>query len=512
MNENKKIFKNSAILYVRLFVTSIIGLFTSRIIINSLGISDFGLYSVVGGIVVLIAFFNNAMSSTTYRYIAYELGKGNLESVKKVFNISLVIHICLAILVALLAETVGEYYIRNYLNVSAGKVPDALFVLRFSALSILFSVVSIPFQGLITAQEKFSVQATIEIFRSLLSLSVAFLIIYYLGNRLRLYAVLTAIVVLIPPLLYFLYSKIKYSEIVGWSFQRDKDKYKEMIGFSGWIMLGGIASLSKVQGSALFINSFFGTILNASFGIANQVNSIVLMFSQNLGQAAIPQITKSISRGNTDRSTNLVSYISKYSFFLMLMPSLPILLETNYLLTLWLGKVPEFTMVFCQLMIINALIDSLLSGIPAAIHATGKIKYFQIILSITSLISLPIAYILFKIGFPPASILVIYIVTSLINVIFCQILLKKLINFDVKYFMRISYLKILYVLAFVSPLFLIRNLFNDGLPRFLLLSFFSIIWFLIAVYKVGLENREREIISTILSKYQIFRFKRRFNL
>lgn len=503
MHNNIKILKNSAILYVRLITTSVIGLFTSRFVIQSLGASDFGLYSVVGSIVVMMAFLNTVMISTTYRYIAFEMGKGRNGDVKKVFNISLVIHVCLAFVVVIFAATFGELYIHKYLNVHTDKISDALFVFRFSILATFFSIISIPYQGLITAQEKFSVQATIEILRSILALGVAVIIIYYLGNRLRLYAALTAIVMLVPPLLFFLYSKIKYTEIVQWNFQRDRSKYKEMIGYSGWIMIGAGASVGKVQGSALIINSFFGTILNASFGIANQVNSIILMFSHNLSNAAIPQITKSFSSGNTDRTISLVSYISKYSFFLMLLPALPILLETNYLLTLWLGEVPKYTSIFCQFMILNALIDCLGAGIPAAVQATGKIKYFQIILSTTSLLSLPAAYILFKFGFPPYAIIVTYIITALINVVVRQVLLKKLINFNVKTFLKISYLKILYVTALVVPLFLIRNLFHEGLSRFTFLSSFSVIWFLIAVYLVGLGKKERKLISTIFKKRHI---------
>lgn len=498
MNDNTKIFKNSAILYARLLITSVIGLFTSRFVIQSLGSSDFGLYNVVGGMVFLMAFLNIVMTSTTYRYIAFELGRGNLEGVKKVFNISLVIHLCLVGVVIIFAETVGEYYITNYLNIQTNKIPDALFVFRFSLLGIAFSIISIPFQGLITAQENFSVQAVIEILRSLLSLCFAITIFYFLGNRLRLYSILSAIVMFLPALLFFLYSKKKYAEIVQWKFQRDKDKYKEMIGFSGWIMIGAGASVGKVQGAALIINSFFGTILNASFGIANQVNNIVIMFAQNLGQAAIPQITKSFSSGDTNRTLKLVSYISKYSFFLMLLPALPIILEIDYILTLWLGVVPKNTSIFVQLMIINALIDCLMAGIPAAIQASGKIKYFQIILSTISLLSLPFSYFLFKVGYPTYSILLTYIFTALVNVIICQVLLKKLINFNIKYFLKISYLKIFYVLAYISPVFFIRSLFQDGLTRFILLSTFAVIIVLIAVYHVGLEKKEKELLSSLI--------------
>lgn len=500
MSGNTRIIKNSGILYIRLLTTSIIGLIATRILLQSLGVSDFGLYSVVGGIVVMMGFLNTVMVSTTYRYIAFELGKGNLVGVNQIFNISLVIHLSLALLLILFAETLGRFYIQHYLNVPFDRVDDAMFVFRFSVLGAFFSIISIPFQGLITAQEKFLIRASIEIFRSLLRLGAVLIILSYLGNRLRLYSVLMMIVMMTPPILFFLYSRKKYPSIIRWNFQRNIDKYKEMIGFSGWILLGAGASVGKVQGAALIINSFFGTILNASFGIATQINSIVLMFSRNLGQAAIPQITKSYSSGNLERTIQLAFYISKYSFFLMLLPALPILLETDFILGLWLKEVPQYTSVFINLMIINALIEVTYAGIPAAVHATGNIKWFQIILSAISLLSLPAAYILFSLGYPPYSILVTYIVSSIVGIIVRLFLLKTIINFNVKEFIKKSYLKIFYVAISVAPLFFIRNLYQESITRFIIISMLAVIWVLTAVYVVGIEKNEKVTISTILMK------------
>ena len=499
-NDNILILKNSGILFLRLLCTSIISLIASRFIIRSLGPSDYGLYSVVGSVVVMMAFLNGTLTTMSYRYIAFEMGKGNNKGVNRVFNISLVISLCLALLVLLLTETIGVYYINNYLNVAPGKLSDALFVLRFSTYAIFFSIVSIPYQGLVTAQEQFATQAIIEIVRSLLAFLVALTIVYYAGNRIRLYALLIAIVNIVPALLFFTYCKRKYNEIVKWNFQRGKNKYKEMLSFSGWILLGGITSIGQTSGTALIINAFFGTVLNAAFGIANQVNSIVLMFARNLGQAAIPQITKSFSSGNTKRTISLAAYISKYTCFLMLLPALPILLETEFLLTLWLGDLPPYTVIFCQLMIINALIGGLGGGLPAITQATGKIKYFQIILSTTSLLSLPIAYFLFKAGYPPFSIVVAFIATAAINVVVWQILLKKIIDFDVRFFIKTAYLKISYVTVLTVPLFFIRDFFPAGFSRLILFSLFAVIWLSTAIYFVGIESKEREMIGQILNK------------
>ena len=256
IKDNILILKNSAILYFRLVFTSIIGLIASRFVIQGLGASDFGLYSVVGGIVVMLAFLNTVMVSTTYRFITFEMGKGGVAGVNEVFNISLVIHLSLAIFVLILAETAGVFYVKNYLNIEPGKTADALFVMRFSALATFFSVASIPFQGLVTAHEKFAVRATIEIIRSLLAFFAA-IIIFYSDDKLRLYAILIAVANGTPSLLFFAYCKKRYKDITKWKFQKDRSKYREMLGFSGWIMIGAAASVGKIQGAALIINAFF---------------------------------------------------------------------------------------------------------------------------------------------------------------------------------------------------------------------------------------------------------------
>ena len=499
-SDNRLIFNNTIILYFRMIISSVIGLFTTRFVLQALGSSDFGLYNVIGGLVVMMAFLNGVMVSTTYRYIAYEMGKGNNKGIIKVFNISLVIHLGMAFLVLVLSETAGVYYIKHYLNVSADNVGDALFVFRFSAYATIFYIISVPYLGLITAHEKFAARAMIEIIRNVLMFFVAIIIIFYLGNKLRLYALLVFFVNIVPTALFYYYCKRKYREIVKWKFQKDRGKYKEMISFSGWIMIGAAASVGQTSGSALIVNSVFGTVLNASFGIANQVNSIVLMFARNLGQAATPQITKSFSSGNSNRTITLAAHISKYSVFLMLLPSLPILLETEYLLSLWLVEVPPYTVIFCQLMIINALVNGLTGGLASLIQATGKIKIFQIILSSTSLLSLPIGYFLFKTGHPPSSIIIVFISTALINVVVWQILLKIIIDFDVKYFLKKSYLKVFSVAILMIPLFFIRDLFAAGILRFIFFSLLSLFWLLVIMYLAGTEKKEKEMLGKAIIK------------
>ena len=267
-------------------------------------------------------------------------------------------------------------------------------------------------------------------------------------------------------------------------------------------MLGAAASVGKTTGSALIINSFFGTMLNASFGIANRLNGFIMMFARNLGQAAIPQIVKSHSGGDSKRTLNLVAYVSKYSFMLMLLPALPILLETEYLLKLWLGDIPEYTVWFTKLMIINGLVDSFMAGVPAAIQATGKIKWFQIIMSTILLISLPIAYFMFKLGFSPYYIQIIYICSSLINTIVAIILLKRLINFDVKFLIKTSYLRIMLISILVSPLFVLHNFFSESFTRFVITVVISIMYYFLILYLVGFDNKEKELINKTIKSFK----------
>ena len=248
MSDNTRIIKNSGILYVRLIITSIVGLISTRLLLRALGISDFGLYSIVGGIVSIMAFLNTVMITTTYRYIAYEMGKKNYTAINQVFNISFTIHFFLALLLIILAETIGIFYIHNYLNVPSGQINDAIFVFRFSIYATFFSIISIPYQGLITAQEKFSVRASIEIIRSLLRLAAVFLVIQYLGNRLRLYSVLMMFVTIVPPILFFLYCKKNTLRLFNGIFKDVGASIKKWLDFPDGLCLVLLQVLVKLKG------------------------------------------------------------------------------------------------------------------------------------------------------------------------------------------------------------------------------------------------------------------------
>jgi O-antigen/teichoic acid export membrane protein len=508
VSKNKIIAKNSLILYTSLIVTSVLGLITTRYVLLYLGVSDFGLYSVVGGIVVVMGFINSALIATTYRFIAFEMGRNEGRDVNKIFNISLIIHVVMAVFLLLLAETVGVWYVRNHLTLEVGKLDDALVVFRLSVLATAINIISIPHQGFLTAIEKFSIRSAIDIQRSVFHLVLVMLLGVYGGNKLVGYAIITTILALVASGLLIIYCKTKHAHFVSFNFQKDKYKYREMLSFSAWTLIGGAASVGKDTGSQLIINSFFGTVLNASFGIANRLNSFVNMFALNLAQVAVPQITKSHSSGDSDRSRQLVTYIGKYTFFMVYLPTLPLLLETEFLLELWLDEVPTYTVEFCRLMLITNLISAPTAGFPAAIQASGRIKWFQLFMSIIMLLALPVSYILFKIGMQPSSILIVYTSTTLINLVVGIILMKRILNFDVAYLMKNAFLKIFIILCATLPLFLLVESIESSMQRFVLLSSFSLIWLLASIYFWGINSIERNsLVSFGSNRLKILRKK-----
>lgn len=487
---NRLIIKNSILLYFRLLVTTVAGILVSRFVLKALGVSDYGLYNVVAGIVSMMAFVNTIMVSTTYRYIAYETGKPDGD-VNRVFNTSLLLHLILAGVVVLLAFTAGLYYIYNFLRVPEGRLPAAVFVFSFAIISTVFSIISIPFNGFLIAKEKFSITVPIEITTKLINLGLVILLTYLPGDSLRTYAVFVTLVHLLNPFSYITYCLTKYKAETNWKLQRDKELYREMIGFSGWVSLGAAASVGQQQGSALIINRFFGTIMNASFGIANQMDSMVRMFAQGLNQAVIPQITKSYSSGDIERSTRLVMLSSKYSFFLMLIPSLPILLEVDFIMSVWLIKVPPLSGVLVRIMLLRELINSASAGLPALIQASGKQKWFQMSTSIISLTPLPLAYFAFRQGAEPQLIQVYFLAAAIVALAARLVLLRVVLQYDVILFIREYLSRMVLITILLLPLFLLRYLIAGRVPRFFIISFIAEAWLVVLALLVGMGKTER---------------------
>lgn len=498
MNDNKKVAINSVIIFIRLLISSIISLIVSRIVFDALGVSDYGLYNVVGGIVIMLNVFNGAMASTTYRYIAFELGKGTIGQPNKVFNISLAIHICFVIFIIIIGATIGELYINNYLNVAEGKLPDAKFVFRVSIATASLATLFVPYQGLLVAYEKFSTTAIVDISSQFAKLAAIIFLLQIFQNKIRMYSIIMFGTTFLACLFYFIYCARNYMSVIKFKIYKDFKLYKEMISFAGWTLFGAIANAGKTQGSAIIMNLFFGTLINAAFAIASQVENFILTFARTLNNAAIPQITKNFSGGNLERSVKITSYISKYTFLLMALVVFPIILEMDFLLNLWLKDVPEGAAAFSQLMILGALLGSLGEGIPALINATGKIKIYQIVVNTILLIGLPITYVLYKFGFNPVTISIVYCIISGLNGFVKLYLLYRIIEFDLIVFIKTSYLKILFVSIPLVVFYLFYNPSNFSFADHFIGLFFSEVFLFSVILIFGLDKKERDNIKSAI--------------
>lgn len=499
MNDNKKIAFNSVIIFTRLIVTSLVGILMSRLVLDALGVSDYGLYNVVGGIVIILNIFNSAMLSTTYRFIATEMGKGLEGNLNKIFNTSFLIHVSFAIMILLVGGIVGDWYINNYLNIAEGNLTDARFVFYLSLLTTALSTLLVPYQGLITAYEKFNVLAIRDIVTKVLLFFVVYFFIYSDCNRIRLYAIVQLGYNIIYNGSFYIYCKHEYKEDSRFKIYKEWSLIKKMFSFALWTLFGAAASIGRAQGCVLLINFFFGSIVNAAYAIATQVSHFIETFARSLNSAAVPQITKSFSGGNMGRSMVLTSYISKYTFILMAFVAYPVLLEMDYLLDIWLKDVPEGTSSFCRLMVLGGLLGTLGEGIPALVNATGNIKIYQIVYHTFNLLGLPIAWVLFLMGYNQFSILIVYCIIYFLSTFVRLFLLKKLFHFDIDSIIRISYERILYISI---PLIIVYYIYDS--TDFSTIGHFmgilcSILYLLIVVVLFGINRKERKMILGFMS-------------
>lgn len=503
MSGNKKIAVNSVVIFVRLCVVTIIGIYASRIVLDALGASDYGLYNVVGGIVALLNVVNTAMVSTTYRYIAFELGKPeDKRCINKIFNTSFIIHVSFALLIVVLGLTVGLWYVSNYLNVSPEKIGDARFVLCVSVFTTAVSTMMVPYQGLLVAYEKFTVNAVIDIISCLFRIVLLLLFVYSDGNRLRIYSIIMLFYTCSYSFAYFSYCQWKYHKQIFLKIWRDLKLYKEMLGYACWIVYGALAYALKSQGSNIIINFFFGTLVNAAYAIANQIEGFILSFSRSLNNAAIPQITKNVSGSDTGRSVRLASYISKYTFILMSLAAFPVLLEMDFLLFLWLKDVPEGAATFCRLMVLGGLLDCLGEGISPLVNATGKIKQYVFVIHTVMLLGLPISFLLYKLGFPAYTILVVFCSISLICSFLKIYLLHKILKFDVLLFARTSYLKILLMSIPLIAYYIIYDTTGLDTKYHILYGCLSELFLIVVIATLGTDRFERnKALSFIKSKF-----------
>ena len=491
---NKRIAKNTILLYFRMLFTMTVSLYTSRIVLNTLGVSDFGIYNIVGGVVVLFSFLNNAMSSATQRFLNFEIGKNDFVQLRKIFCISMNVHVSIAFIVFILAETIGLWFLNTQLNLPLDRMNAANWVYQFTILTFIISILQVPYNATIIAHERMSFYAYVSIVEVSLKLSAVFLLQYLGYDKLKLYAVLICAVALIIITIYKLYCNKKF-ESSRYIFIWDASLYKQLLSFSGWSLFGSVANVGKTQVINILINIFCGVLVNAAMGITNQVSATLNGFVSNFQLAFNPQIVKSYAANDKEYLMSLIFKTSKYSYFLLFILSLPILLNTEYILKLWLKIVPEYTVQFCQLTIIYLLIESISGPLWMSVQATGKIKSYQIVISSLLLLNVPFSYILLKLNFIPYSVVLVSIGIGILALLIRIIFLRSLINLPIIQFLREVILIIFIVTILSIPLPFIESFYLDGFRRLIITSTTAIISLVLILYFIGLDINEKKYVK-----------------
>ncbi len=491
---NKRIAKNSLMLYLRMLITMAVSLYTSRVVLNALGVNDFGVYNVVGGVVLLFSSLNTTMATAVQRFLNFEMGAKNPKRLNEVFNTSMIIHIIIALLVFVLLESVGVWFLNNKLNIPSESLSAANWVLQFSIFTFIVSVLSVPYDATIVANEHMKAFAYISIVEVTLKLLVAFSLTIFSFDKLKMYAVLMFSVSVILRLVYGVYSKRHFAE-TNFKWLLNRTLFVQMISFAGWNLIGVSSTLIRTQGVNVVLNLFYGTVVNAAMGIAFQVKQAVDNFSNNFLAALNPQITKSFAAKDFDYLFELVFKGSKYAFFLVFLLTMPIIIESNYILTLWLKNVPEYTVVFVRLILINAIIESMSKTLIQVMFATGDIKRYQIIVGSVTILNLPISILFLYLNFEPQVTLVISIIIALFALIIRLKMLRSMVNFPaLLYFKQVIRLVILVaIMASIVPV-LLHFFVDAGFVRFILVTLSSFISVALAVFFIGLSADEQNFI------------------
>lgn len=495
MSDNKKIAKNTLLLYARMILLMLVSLYTSRVILNGLGVADYGIYNVVGGVVTMFSMLSGSLTAAISRFLTFELGTGNKEKLKSIFSASVTIQIALSFIVLVLAETVGLWFMNEKLIISDDRLCAANWCYQFSIITFVINLISVPYNSAIIAHERMSAFAYISILEAVGKLLIALGIVFSPIDSLIFYGLMVAVLAIIIRIIYGWYCKKNFNEC-KYYFVWDKKLLSQMFAFAGWNFIGSSATILRDQGGNIILNLFFGPTVNAARAIAVKVNSVLTGFVNNFMTALNPQITKSYASGDIDNMMILLIQGARLSFYMLLLLSLPVLLNTNYLLVAWLKLIPEHTVSFVQLTLILAMHECLAYPLTTAMLATGKIKKYQIVAGGLNLMNLPIAYICLCLGMIPESIVIVAIVFSVLVQIVRLGLLKSMIKLNVTEFILKVYgnITIVTVVATFIPYFINKEM-EEGFIRFSLISVLALITTLASEFFVGCNKEERKLVN-----------------
>lgn len=493
---NKLIAKNTLLLYVRTLFIMLVSLYTSRVVLNTLGVSDYGVYNVVGGVVAMFGFINNSMSSATQRYITFALGKGDIKNLHKVFSTALQIHILISVLIVVLGETVGLWFMYEKMQIPADRMDAAFWVLQCSIVATVVMIISVPYNADIIAHEKMSAFAYISILEAVLKLAVVYILVVFSYDKLILYAILILAVQILIRFCYSHYCNKHFPES-KYRHVWDKSLFKEMTGFAGWSMFGNLSAVLFGQGLNMLLNVFFGPVVNAARAVAVQVQNAIQQFVGNFQMALNPQITKTYAKGEKDDMHRLMFRSARFSFYLLFLLSLPVLFETDFILTVWLKTVPDNTVVFLRIMICTSLIYTLANPLIVANQATGKVKKYQAVCGTILLMILPVSYVCLRLGCPAYSVFIVHFIMESLTQLARMFMLRPLIGISIKdYFINI-YAKVglVVLLSVIVPL-LVCRIMDDTVLRFFLMCVICVLSVGLVSYSVGLSSTERAFVRS----------------
>ena len=489
--------------------TMVVSLFTSRVVLQTLGVEDYGIQNVVGGVITMFTFINGGMVSSTQRYLNFEIAKGNADRLRSVFNTALQIHALIALIIIILGETVGLWFLLEKLVIPEERMTAAMWVYQCSIIACAVNILSVPYNADIIAHEKMSAFAYISILDVTLKLVIVYLLVVSHIDKLIAYAILTLLVQLLIRYVYTRYCNKHFQEsFVEWKL--NKPLFKEMLSFAGWSFWGNLAAILYTQGLNMMLNIFFGPVVNAARGIAVQVQSAVHQFVSGFQTALNPQITKNYASGDLEQMHSLMFRSARFSFLLLFFISLPVLIETEFLLTLWLKTVPENAVVFTQLMICISLIFTTANPCAIANQATGKVKVYQMVEGSILLTILPISYMVLKQGSPAYSVFIVHFCVESVAQFTRMCMLRKLINLPLRQYFRNIYLPIVTTvsIAIILPIMVHMQMVNGWL-RFIAVGFTCVLSVGTSAFFFGLTKSERTFFT--YKFLQLFRYNSRHN-
>lgn len=502
MNNANRVVFNSAVLYTKIVINVAISLISVPIIMHALGNSDYGLYSLVAGVIGLLAFLKSAMTVSTQRFISVAIGEGKKDKINGIYNTSLALHIIIAAIIVVIFEIFALFMFDGFLNIEPGREMAAKVVYQFLVVTTFLEIACVPYEGVMNANEDMLAFSIIGIVSAILKLLLAIYLRVCGFDRLIVYGLGMAVISLLTVFTYFIYTRVKYTDLkLNLVKYFDKPVMKEILGFTGWNTFGAVALVGRNQGVAIVMNKFFGTVLNAAYGVANQVNGVMGYFSNSFHKAITPQLMKSHGQGDDKRMIRLSIISSKFSVLVMAILAVPLIIEMSYILKIWLVTPPEYTVELCQWVLVLSLVNQASTGLMNTISASGKIMKYQIVMSILILSNVPISYIALKIGLPPYYCTIGFVVIEIISLFARMIMARDIVGISIReYVSGVVVPSVICCAIPLVPALLLHIIMAESFIKTIVVFIVYISCFSFVAWKCSLLPEEKNVITSLIRK------------